>query len=101
MINHSVLMNIGMKCLSENSGLVEAEHFIAFLLSGRKKIYFKIWPLEETGNKAMKYYQENTFEEGFCLGAQIILEAINRDIPISGNISVFVYMKKTRGRRRY
>lgn len=43
----------------------------------------------------MKYYQENTFEEGFRLGAQIILEAINRDIPISGNISIFVYTQKS------
>lgn len=38
--------------------------------------------------------QESTFEEGFRLGAQIILEAINRDIPISGDISIFVYLEK-------
>lgn len=38
--------------------------------------------------------QESTFEKGFRLGVQIILEAINRDIPISGDISIFVYPEK-------
>lgn len=66
MMNRTVLMNTGMKCLSENLGLVEAERFISYLLSEpfdytewRKDNLFQDMSLEEISHQAMNYYNEH------------------------------------------
>jgi len=66
MMNNTVLLNTGMKHLSDKLGLVEAERFIALLLrepfdytEWRKDNLFVGMSIEEISNEAKKYCDEN------------------------------------------
>ena len=65
-MNNTVLLNTGMKHLSDKLGLVEAERFIALLLrepfdytEWRKDNLFVGMSIEEISNEAKKYCDEN------------------------------------------
>ncbi|GAB6392659.1 MAG: hypothetical protein MdMp014T_2032 [Treponematales bacterium] len=66
MTNNAVLLDKGIKCLTESMGLLEAEQFIYLLLSQpfdytewRKKHLFVDMSLDEISDAAGKYCAEN------------------------------------------
>jgi len=66
MINSAVLLDKGMRCLSSELGLVEAERFVYLLLSEpfnytewRKDNLFKDMSVAEISREADKYCREN------------------------------------------
>ena len=66
MMNNTVLLNTGMKHLSDKLGLVEAERFISLILrepfdytQWRKDNLFVGMSIEELSSEAKKYCDEN------------------------------------------
>ena len=66
MINSTVLLDKGMRCLTNELGLVEAERFVFLLLSEpfnytewRKNNLFTGMSIEEISQAANKYCKEN------------------------------------------
>ena len=65
MMNHTVLMEKGMKCLIQNLGEVNAERFIAQII--REPFDYTKWQydlfeemsIEEISSAAVKYCEEN------------------------------------------